>query len=136
MSDGRVLDRAIERVRLRFYVNEHTAETPIDKRNGHTGYIRVSTREATVVDLVREPLASGSLNNVATILTEIGELDGSALATLAARHGRTARPPHRMDGRPLRLLPRPWPAAPRRQIGPRRARSPQRLGTTTRTRRS
>lgn len=89
MSDGRVLDRAIERVRLRFYVNEHTADTPIDKRTVHTGYIRVSTREATVVDLIREPSASGSLNNVATILIEIGELDGSALATLAARHGRT-----------------------------------------------
>ncbi|HEY2537304.1 MAG TPA: type IV toxin-antitoxin system AbiEi family antitoxin [Solirubrobacteraceae bacterium] len=89
MSDGRVLDRAIERVRLRFYVNEHTADTPIDKRTVHTGYIRVSTREATVVDLIREPRASGSLNNVATILIEIGELDGSVLATLAARHGRT-----------------------------------------------
>jgi predicted transcriptional regulator of viral defense system len=89
MSDGRVLDRAIERVCLRFYVNEHTADTPIDKRTVHTGYVRVSTREATVVDLIREPRASGSINNVATILIEIGELDGSILATLAARHGRT-----------------------------------------------
>jgi hypothetical protein len=42
-----------------------------------------------VVDLVREPRASGGISNVATILAEIGELDGSALATLAARHGRT-----------------------------------------------
>ncbi len=88
MSDGRVLDRAIERVRLRFYVNEHTADTPIEKVVVHTGYMRVSSREATVVDLVREPRASGGINNVATILTEIGELNGSALATLAARHGR------------------------------------------------
>ena len=89
MADGRVLDRAIERVRLRFYASEHTADTPIEKVVVHTGYMRVSSREATVVDLVREPRASGGISNVATILTEIGELDGSALATLAARHGRT-----------------------------------------------
>jgi predicted transcriptional regulator of viral defense system len=89
MTDDRVLDRAIERVRLRFYVNEHTADTPVDMITRHTGYIRVSTREATVIDLVREPRASGSINHVATILAEIGELNGSTLATLAARHGRT-----------------------------------------------
>jgi predicted transcriptional regulator of viral defense system len=41
-----------------------------------------------VVDLIREPRASGGLSNVATILAEIGELNGSSLATLAARHGR------------------------------------------------
>jgi predicted transcriptional regulator of viral defense system len=89
MADGRVLDRAIERVRLRFYTSEHTADTPIEEVVVHTGYMRVSSREATVVDLVREPRASGGISNVATILIEIGELDGSALATLAARHGRT-----------------------------------------------
>ena len=89
MADGRVLARAIERVRLRFYANEHTADTPIDKVVVHTGYMRVSSREATVVNLVREPRASGGISNVATILTEIGALDGSALATLAARHSRT-----------------------------------------------
>jgi predicted transcriptional regulator of viral defense system len=89
MADGRVLDRAIERVRLRFYVSEHTADTPTDMVTVHTGSIPVSSREATVVDLVREPRASGGISNVATILAQIGELDGSALATLAARYGRT-----------------------------------------------
>ena len=89
MVDGRVLDREIERVRLRFYVNEHTADTPIEEGTVHTGHMRVSSREATVVDLVREPRASGGISNVATILTEMGDLDGSVLATLAARHGRT-----------------------------------------------
>jgi predicted transcriptional regulator of viral defense system len=88
MADGRVLDRTIERVRLRFYVSEYTADTPTEMVTVHTGSIPVSSREATVVDLIREPHASGGISNVATILTEIGELDGSALATLAARHGR------------------------------------------------
>jgi predicted transcriptional regulator of viral defense system len=88
MADGRVLDRAIGRIRLCFYASAHTMDTPTDTMVVHTGSIPVSSREATVVDLVREPLASGGISNVATILREIGELDGSALATLAARHGR------------------------------------------------
>jgi predicted transcriptional regulator of viral defense system len=90
MTDGRVLDRAIEPVRLRFYANAHTADTPAKPMQVHTGSIPVSSREATVVDLVREPRASGGISNVATILIEIGELDGSALGTLAARYGRAA----------------------------------------------
>src|ERR1700677_4842628 len=69
MADGRVIDRTIERVRLRFYVSEHTVDTPVDMVTVHTGSISVSSREATVVDLVREPRASGGISNVATILT-------------------------------------------------------------------
>ncbi len=89
MTDGRVLNRDIERVRLRFYDSQHVANTPTNTVIVHTGQMLVSSREATVVDLIREPLASGGLNNIATILREIGQLDGSKLATLAARHGRT-----------------------------------------------
>lgn len=88
MADARVLDRAMGRVRLAFYTSAHTTDTPTEMVTVHTGSIPVSSREATVVDLIREPRASGGISNVATILTEIGELDGSALATLAARHGR------------------------------------------------
>ncbi|HEV2998691.1 MAG TPA: type IV toxin-antitoxin system AbiEi family antitoxin [Solirubrobacteraceae bacterium] len=86
--DGRVLDREFGRVRLCFYTSAHVAETPTDPVVVHTGSIPVSSREATVVDLVREPRASGGLDNVATILAGIGELEGSALGTLAARYGR------------------------------------------------
>jgi predicted transcriptional regulator of viral defense system len=88
MSDARVLDRAIGRVRLSFYTSTHMVNTPTEIVSVHTGSIPVSSREATVADLIREPRASGGISNVATILAEIGELDGSALATLAARHGR------------------------------------------------
>lgn len=88
MADARVLDRAIGRVRLAFYMNTHTADTPTEGVTVHTGSIPASSREATVVDLIREPRASGGISNVATILAEIGEMDGSTLATLAARHGR------------------------------------------------
>lgn len=91
IADRRVLDRVIERVDLGFFVSEHIAETPTQMVTVHTGSIPVSSREATVVDLVREPRASGGISNVATILSEIGELDGSALppsppATAARSH--------------------------------------------------
>ncbi len=88
MSDARVLNRAIGRVRLSFSTSAYVAETPTEAVVVHTGSIPVSSREATVVDLVREPRESGGISNVATILAEIGALDGSALATLAARRGR------------------------------------------------
>jgi predicted transcriptional regulator of viral defense system len=90
MADARVLDRTLGRVRLRFFNSAHTADTPTEMRVVHTGSIRVSTREATVVDLIRLPHVSGGIDNVATILAEIGELDGSTLAALAARYGRAA----------------------------------------------
>jgi predicted transcriptional regulator of viral defense system len=85
MTDGRVLNRAIGRVRLSFYTSAYVAETPTEAVVVHTGSIPVSSREATVIDLVREPREGGGISNVATILGEIGALDGSALA---ARHGR------------------------------------------------
>jgi predicted transcriptional regulator of viral defense system len=89
MADGRVLDRTFGRVHMAFYSSEHVADTPTEMVTVHTGSIPVSSREATVVDLLREPRVSGGVSNVATILAEIGELDGSALASLSARHGRT-----------------------------------------------
>ncbi len=88
MTDARVLNRAIGRVRLSFYKSACVVDTPTEAVVVHTGSIPVSSREATVVDLVREPRESGGISNVATILAEIGALDGSPLATLAARHGR------------------------------------------------
>jgi predicted transcriptional regulator of viral defense system len=88
MADARVLDRTIGRVRLSFYTSTHMVDTPTELVSVHAGLISVSSREATIADLIRESRASGGISNVATILAEIGELDGSALATLVARHGR------------------------------------------------
>lgn len=90
MADARVLDRVLGRVRLRFYNSAHVADTPTEMKVVHTGQVPVATREATVVDLVRLPRAGGGIGNVATVLAEIGELDGSVLAALAARYGRAA----------------------------------------------
>ena len=84
VTDRPVAERNLERVRLRFYASKHLAETPTISQNSQTGTFRVSTREATVVDLVDRPDQAGGLGNVATIVGEIGELDGAELARLSS----------------------------------------------------
>lgn len=84
MTDARVADREIGRVRLRFYVSRRLATMPTTTRNTPTGTVTVSTLEATVVDLVQHPRSSGGLSNIATILREIGSLDGDELARISA----------------------------------------------------
>jgi predicted transcriptional regulator of viral defense system len=63
-----------------------------EQRTGPSGYLQLATRETTAVDLARHPRHSGGLSNVATILIELGELDGAILGHVAAPHGKsTAR---------------------------------------------
>jgi predicted transcriptional regulator of viral defense system len=81
-------DRAIARVRLRFYSGRHVAGAPTESRTVSTGALRVATPELTVIDMVALPGESGGYDNVATILGELGALDGSSLATLAGQRGR------------------------------------------------
>jgi predicted transcriptional regulator of viral defense system len=82
-------DRDFERVRLRFQTSALVGQTPVEKANTPTGTMAVSTREATVVDVVEHPEKSGGLSNVATILREIGELDAAELTRLSALRPRT-----------------------------------------------
>jgi predicted transcriptional regulator of viral defense system len=89
MTDRHVEDRDFERVRLRFQTSSLVGQMPIEQVNTPTGTMTVSTREATVADLVERPEKSGGLSNVATILREIGEFDGAELARLSALRPRT-----------------------------------------------
>jgi predicted transcriptional regulator of viral defense system len=89
MTDRHVEDRDFERVRLRFQTSSLVGQTPVEQVNTPTGTMAVSTREATVSDLVERPEKSGGLSNVATILREIGKLDGGELARLSAPRPRT-----------------------------------------------
>jgi predicted transcriptional regulator of viral defense system len=81
-------DRDLGRVRLRFYSSKHVGEDEVQRIAVPTGYLTVSARETTVVDLIVYHRASGGYSNVATILREIGELSGSELARVASRRGR------------------------------------------------
>ncbi len=80
-------DRDVKRVRLRFTTSKHFTEMPTEIRTVHTGHMTIATRETTAIDLAWKPKLGGGLGNVATVLTEIGELDGDVLARLAPIHG-------------------------------------------------
>lgn len=87
MVDARVADREIERVRLQFSVSADLDAVPVTLKNSRTSQVRVSTPEATVLDLAARPRQSGGLSNVATVLGELVEeskLDPSKLSAAAA----------------------------------------------------
>lgn len=55
-----------------------------------TGKMRISSPELTAFDLLRYPGAAGGLDNILTVLTELGaRLDGSKLAALCPRFERS-----------------------------------------------
>jgi len=90
--DRPVEDREIGRVRLHFVKSRSVREADREQLNSHTGTYCVATREMTVVDLAWRPREGGGMSNVATVLREIGQLDGERMARLASFRGRgTAR---------------------------------------------
>lgn len=75
---------ACGRVRVRFVVRRSLREVPTMAAQTDRGTMRVSTREATLLDLVGLPRHAGGLDNVATIVHELLEhLDGGLLAAAA-----------------------------------------------------
>lgn len=79
------------RTRIRFVKKAHLAKTPTVGVKTPTGEIRVSSPEATALDLVRYPEHAGYLSNVATVLDELAErLDEGALVGAAEAEGEPA----------------------------------------------
>jgi predicted transcriptional regulator of viral defense system len=116
MTDKYVPDRELGRNRLRFYTSRYMTGAPTERRTGPSGYLRLATPETTAVDLVEHPRQSGGLSNVATVLIELGELDGATLGRIAAPRGKATarrlgwlleshRPEVNLDS--LRVLARP-----------------------------
>ncbi len=71
-----VTDRSIRRLtagraRLRFFASKFVDRTAAMQVKTPTGAMRVSTPEATAIDLVRFARVSGSLDHVATVLAEL-----------------------------------------------------------------
>lgn len=85
-----VTDRAMRpvqagRVHVDFHVSRDAESAPVARVQTDTGYMHVSTPEATAFDLVRFVMATGGLSNVATVLTELAEsLQTDELRALAA----------------------------------------------------
>lgn len=84
--------RDVGRLRLRFIASEEAPRMPIERATTRTGYFNLATRETTAVDLVWKFRWAGGPSNVATVLKELGGLDGDLLGRAARIRDRsTAR---------------------------------------------
>lgn len=88
LVDRQLEDREIGRVRLHFVKSRGVADADCLSMNSHTGSYLVSTPEMTSADIAWRPREGGGLSNVATVLKDIGALDGERLARLATLRGR------------------------------------------------
>ena len=78
------------RVRVAFVVRKRLKDVSVQDFNTPRGAIRVSTPEATAVDLVGYHRAAGGLDHVATLLSELAEqLDPQELVAAAQTAPRT-----------------------------------------------
>jgi predicted transcriptional regulator of viral defense system len=74
------------RARIRFFTKATADSTPVVEVKTQTGSMRVSTPEATALDLVRYVKRAGHLGNVATVLSELAEkLDAKTLVAVAGK---------------------------------------------------
>ena len=73
ITDAPLRSAVSGRARLDFHVSSTVDSTPVLQVQTDTGYMRVSTPEATAFDLVRFIEATGGLGNVATVLAELAE---------------------------------------------------------------
>lgn len=88
VTDRRVRDRDIERVRLRFYTSTAIDADAVRRVAGPRTMMNVASPDLCAVDLASRPRVGGGLSNTATILAELPDLDGERLARLAARRTR------------------------------------------------
>jgi predicted transcriptional regulator of viral defense system len=84
VTDGPLRPARAGRVLIRFFTKATVGSTPVVDMKTQTGSMRVSTPEATALDLVRYVKRAGHLDNVATILSELAEkLDPRRLLAVA-----------------------------------------------------
>lgn len=74
------------RSRIRFLLKKHIDRTETISYKTETGSMKVSTPEATALDLLRYPSHAGGLNNIAIVLAELAEkIDAQKLGATARR---------------------------------------------------
>ena len=84
VTDGPTRPLQAGRVRVAFHMSRRLVATPVVSVQTETGAMRVSSPEATALELVRFASASGGLGHVATVLQELAEdLDPDLLADAA-----------------------------------------------------
>jgi predicted transcriptional regulator of viral defense system len=73
VTDSILRPITVGRTRFRFFMKWHHAKTPTISVKTETGSMKVSTPEATALDLVRYVGKAGQLGNVVTVLSELAE---------------------------------------------------------------
>ena len=92
ITEKDVPDRDLGRNRLGSYTSRHMRDAVTEQRTGPRATCGSPlVRRTSAVDLAGHPRHSGGLSNVATILIELGELDGATLGHVAAPHGQEHR---------------------------------------------
>jgi len=61
------------RIYIVFVMNQRISQVPTQQLNTETGYLTLSTPEATAIELVQYPRRSGGINNIMTVLMELAE---------------------------------------------------------------
>jgi predicted transcriptional regulator of viral defense system len=84
LLDRRRRPVACGRIRVAFVVRKRLRDVSVQELNTPRGVLRVSTPEATALDLVGYPHHAGGLDQVATVLSELAEgLDSKRLVAAA-----------------------------------------------------
>ena len=91
VTDQPLREIACRGMGIRFFVKRNVSGTATRPIKGMTGYIPVSTPEATAIDLLRYSRHVGGLGQVLTVLQELGEsIDAARLAEAAEADGTMA----------------------------------------------
>ena len=73
VTDARLRALRVGRGKIHFFLKSKLTQTPTLSVKTETGYLQVSTPEATALDLVRYSQSVGGFDNVATVLKELSE---------------------------------------------------------------
>ncbi len=88
MTNKQLRSAVAGRASLRFFRKRHVEHVPTMEMKTETGTMRVSTPEATALDLLLYLAGAGHLGNVATVLGELAEkMDGQRLVETAKLDG-------------------------------------------------
>jgi predicted transcriptional regulator of viral defense system len=82
-----VRPRRVGRTRFEFFTRSAVGDIPVVEHTTRSGRARVSTREATMLDVASDLAAVGGIDNAATVIIELAgdHLDVAALTSLAGR---------------------------------------------------
>lgn len=79
--------RQVGRTRFEFLKRGHTPSIPVVQHPTRSGTARVSTREATALDVVTDVPVVGGIDNAATVAVELAESEGFSLDAVLAVAG-------------------------------------------------